>query len=190
VAPYPFTTLAPHLGVVRHGDEDRFVMADIPGLIEGAHHGAGLGIRFLRHLSRTSFLVHLIEPSGSGGHDPERNFDTVNAELARYDRALGTKPQVVVATKTDLAENRERLPALRAAFAARGIVVYSVSAITREGVEELVSLLCTMVAQRRRESAVAVPEADRPGGSPGLHDAGRSEGSNQRAPFALGTTRR
>jgi len=153
VAPYPFTTLAPHLGVMHHGDEQRAVMADIPGLIEGAHKGAGLGIRFLRHLSRTSLLVHLVDPSGQDESAPERNFDALNAELASYDATLATKPQVLVATKLDLAESRQRLPALRETFGRRGVTLHSVSAVTGEGLEELVSLLCTMVARLRDSQA-------------------------------------
>jgi GTP-binding protein len=151
VAPYPFTTLAPHLGVVQHGEESRVVMADIPGLIEGAHQGTGLGTRFLRHLSRTSLLVHLIDPSTDDRGGAERSFDAVNAELTSYDPALAAKPQVVVATKLDLTESRERLPALREILGERNITLHAVSALTREGLEELVLVLCNMMAQLRRQ---------------------------------------
>jgi len=151
VAPYPFTTLAPHLGVVEHGYESRVVMADIPGLIEGAHQGTGLGIRSLRHLSRTMVLVHLIDPSTDDHGGPERSFYAVNAELASYDPALAAKPQVVVATKLDLAESQQRLPALREVFRERNITLQAVSALTGEGLEQLVLVLCNMVAEIKRQ---------------------------------------
>jgi len=180
VAPYPFTTLAPNLGVIYHGDEQRVVLADIPGLIEGAHRGAGLGVRFLRHLSRTSLLIHLIDPSTDDDGAPERNFNAVNAELASYNAALATKPQVVVATKLDLAESRRRLPALRDAFAKRGTTLHCVSALSREGLDGLVSLICTMVAELGREpvdlaageDAWCEPETPPAARKPGLSGGG------------------
>jgi len=137
VAEYPFTTLVPHLGVVRFDDKGTFVLADIPGLIEGAHRGRGLGDRFLRHLSRTSLLVHLIDISGLTGRDPLADYDAINRELAAFDPTLAAKPQVVVANKMDLAEARARYPAVRAQFAARGIELRAISAVTGEGVPAL-----------------------------------------------------
>ncbi len=121
IADYPFTTLVPHLGVVRFDDEGSFVLADIPGLIEGAHRGLGLGYRFLRHLSRTSLLIHLIDASGLSGRDPMADYETINHELAAFDATLAAKPQVVVANKLDLAEARARFPDLQARLAARGV---------------------------------------------------------------------
>ena len=111
VADYPFTTLVPHLGVVRVDEERSFVLADVPGLIEGAHEGHGLGTRFLRHLSRTAVLVHLLDVSGLTDRDPLDDFDVINRELALASPALAAKPQIVVANKLDLAETRERLAA-------------------------------------------------------------------------------
>jgi GTP-binding protein len=137
IADYPFTTLVPHLGVVRFDEEGSFVLADIPGLIEGAHRGLGLGHRFLRHVSRTSLLIHLIDASGLSGRDPFADYEAINHELAAFDATLAAKPQIVVANKLDLAEARDRLPALRARFAARGIELHGISAATGEGVAAL-----------------------------------------------------
>jgi GTP-binding protein len=154
VADYPFTTLVPHLGVVRVDDDMSFVLADVPGLILGAHEGHGLGTRFLRHLSRTAVLVHLLDVSGLSGRDPVDDYDVLCRELALASPELGAKPQIVVAGKLDLAETRERLPDVRARFAARGIELIAVSGATGEGTRELVQRLAAAVlAERRRTSA-------------------------------------
>jgi GTP-binding protein len=137
IADYPFTTLVPHLGVVRYADEASFVLADVPGLIEGAHRGRGLGDRFLRHLSRTTLLIHLLDVSGLDGRDPLADFDAINVELQAFDPALAAKPQIVVANKLDLSEARERFPDVRARLASRGIELWGISAATREGVTAL-----------------------------------------------------
>ena len=153
VADYPFTTLVPHLGVVRVGDEASFVLADVPGLLEGAHAGHGLGTRFLRHLSRTAVLVHLLDVSGVEGRDPLADFDAINRELALASPGLAAKPQLVVASKLDLAETRDRLPAARAAFAARGITLHAVSGATGEGTRDLVHAIAAAVRAARRADA-------------------------------------
>jgi GTP-binding protein len=159
VADYPFTTLVPHLGVVRVGDEESFVLADVPGLIAGAHAGHGLGTRFLRHLSRTAVLVHLLDVSGIEGRDPLADLDAINRELALASPALAAKPQLVVASKLDLAETRERLPAVRAACAARGITLHAVSGATGEGTRELVQAIAAGVrAARRTDDDVTTEE--------------------------------
>ena len=125
IANYPFTTLTPNLGVVslplgsRVSDRS-FVLADLPGLIEGAHEGHGLGHRFLRHLQRTRVLIHLLEVSQEPGREPLRDFDTLNEELRRFDPELAERPQLVVLAKLDLTEARDGLPTLRAQFADRG----------------------------------------------------------------------
>jgi GTPase len=137
IADYPFTTLVPHLGVVRFAEEASFVLADIPGLIEGAHRGRGLGDRFLRHLSRTTLLLHLLDISGLSDRDPMADFDAINAELQAFDAALAAKPQIVVANKLDLSEARDRYPEMRARFAQRGIELWGISAATRDGVAAL-----------------------------------------------------
>src|SRR5262245_60868502 len=139
VADYPFTTLVPHLGVVRVDEDFSFVLADIPGLIEGAHAGHGLGTRFLRHLGRTAVLVHLLDVSGLTGREPLADFDAINRELALASPELARKPQIVTAGKLDLAETRDRLPAVRAAFRERGITLHAVSGATGEGTRELMN---------------------------------------------------
>jgi GTP-binding protein len=152
IADYPFTTLVPHLGVVRLDDETSFVLADIPGLIEGAHRGLGLGDRFLRHVSRTSVLIHLIDISTLTGRDPLADYDAINHELQAFDAALAAKPQVVVGNKLDLAEARAAFPATRARFAERGVTLWGVSAATGEGIA---ALMRHVALQWRAERAAA-----------------------------------
>src|SRR5215210_3749006 len=118
IADYPFTTLEPNLGVVDLGDYRTFVVADIPGLIEGAHEGAGLGDRFLRHVERTKLLLHLVDVSSASGRDAVSDYETINRELAAYDESLGARPQIVVATKIDALDEPERLEKLRSRAAA------------------------------------------------------------------------
>ncbi len=148
IADYPFTTLVPNLGVARV-DDDAIVIADIPGLIAGAHRGLGLGTRFLRHVSRTAVLVHLIDLADPA--DPLAAYDAVNHELASFDATLAAKPQIVVATKLDVTEARERFEATRAAFAARGIEVLGISAVAHTGVSNLLSRIATEVRRARAE---------------------------------------
>lgn len=164
VADYPFTTLVPHLGVVRLGEGESFVLADIPGLIEGAHRGAGLGLRFLRHLTRTAMLIHLVDVTGLTGRDPLADHDVINRELAAFDAALAAKPQIVVAGKLDLAEARERFPEVRARFAARGIELLGISAVTGEGV----GALLREVGRRLRALRAGGPDPARARRSPAL----------------------
>jgi GTP-binding protein len=157
VADYPFTTLVPHLGVVRIDEETSFVLADVPGLIPGAHAGHGLGTRFLRHLSRTAVLVHLLDVSGLSGRDYLDDYDALQTELGLASPALAAKPQLVVAGKLDLAETRERLPEARARFAERGIALHAVSGATGEGTADLVrALVREVMAARQRDDAEAV----------------------------------
>jgi GTP-binding protein len=151
VADYPFTTLVPHLGVVSWAEERSFVLADVPGLIEGAHTGHGLGLRFLRHLSRTSLLIHLLDISGLSGRDPVDDLDVINRELHCFDAEMAAKPQVVVANKIDLAEARERLPEVRRRLADRQIELHVISAATGQGVRELMR----MVGARVQQTALA-----------------------------------
>jgi len=159
VADYPFTTLVPHLGVVRIDDETSFVLADVPGLIAGAHAGHGLGTRFLRHLSRTAVLVHLLDVSGLTGRDPVDDYDVLCRELALASPELGTKPQIVVAARLDLAETRDRLPEIRARFDARGITLHAVSGVTGEGTRDLVQRIMTAVLAERRRAAESAETA-------------------------------
>jgi GTP-binding protein len=158
VAEYPFTTLVPHLGVVRIDEESSFVLADVPGLIEGAHAGHGLGARFLRHLSRTAVLVHVLDVSGLTDRDPVADFDALNRELALASPDLAAKPQIVVAGKLDLAETRAQLPAVERAFAARGIRLHAISGATGEGTRELMRVVSAAVHAARAEASVGEDE--------------------------------
>jgi GTPase len=158
IADYPFTTLEPNLGVVTVGEaphEESFVVADLPGLIEGAHLGAGLGIQFLRHIERTRVLVHLVDVSdGSGRPDPVEDFKVICAELESFGHGLAEKPMIVVASKIDAA-NPEKLKKLTASAKRRKLEFHAISAVTGEGVEDLKWSL----AKRVRESrAVEAPE--------------------------------
>jgi GTP-binding protein len=139
IADYPFTTLEPHLGVVDLGDYRTFVVADIPGLIEGAHQGAGLGDRFLRHVERTKLLLHLVDVSSSSGRDSVADYETINRELKAYDARLAERPQIVVATKLDALDEPERLERLRQSALDDGKPFYAISSATNEGVRELVA---------------------------------------------------
>ena len=143
IADYPFTTLVPNLGLVRLSDERSFVIADIPGLIEGAADGAGLGLQFLRHVERTKVLLHILEDTELAGPDrtPLRDFEVLNRELGRYAPHLANKPQVVVLNKLDLGEPRTALCELEEAFAARGVVLHTMSAATGMGVPAILELL-------------------------------------------------
>ncbi len=140
IADYPFTTLEPNLGVVSVGEEpDRqsFVVADVPGLIEGAHLGSGLGTQFLRHIERTKLLVHLVDVSDASGRpDPVEDFKVINNELASFGNGLAEKPMIVVATKIDAA-NPEKLKKLSAHAKRRKLEFHAISAVTGEGIEEL-----------------------------------------------------
>lgn len=150
VANFPFTTLTPHLGVVRYSEERSFVMADVPGLIEGAHEGHGLGIRFLRHLSRTSVLVHLIDISDLD-RDPSHDYDVINHELACFDEELAKRPQITVVTKMDLPITRQRLPEVKAVFSRRGVSLFAISAVSGEGVKALVDHLVRTLERYRTQ---------------------------------------
>lgn len=137
IADYPFTTLEPNLGVVELPDYRSFVVADIPGLIEGAHEGHGLGIQFLRHIERTRLLVHLVDVSEASGRDPVQDFETVMDELASFSRDLVSKPMLVAASKMDVAQNPARVLALRLHVAERGMPYFEISSATGLGIEKL-----------------------------------------------------
>jgi GTP-binding protein len=139
IADYPFTTLEPHLGVVDLGDFRTFVIADIPGLIEGAHTGAGLGDRFLRHIERTKLLLHLVDVSSLSGRETVQDYETVNRELASYNPALATRPQIVVATKIDAVDEPERLESLRRRVLQDERPFFAISSVTSKGIRELVN---------------------------------------------------
>jgi GTPase len=136
IADYPFTTLEPNLGVVQAGDET-FVVADIPGLIEGAHQGRGLGDQFLRHVERTKLLVHLVDVSEASGRDPAHDFDVILGELGNFSPALVEKPMIVVASKIDVAQDPGRIEAVRKKAEEAGFSFYEISSVTGAGIEEL-----------------------------------------------------
>jgi len=159
IADYPFTTLSPNLGVVTigqpgGGDEFSFVLADIPGLIEGAAQGVGLGHEFLRHIQRTRLLIHLLDGAAFES-DLWQNFQAINQELREYDERLATRPQIVVLNKMDLPEAQERWPALKAKVEAAGYPAFAISAVTHQGTSELMQY----AAQRLQE--IQLEEAER-----------------------------
>ncbi|WP_375743371.1 GTPase ObgE [Corallococcus interemptor] len=146
VADYPFTTLVPNLGMVQYKDNLSFVMADIPGIIEGASEGVGLGHQFLRHVERCKVLVHLIDMGAEGeGRKPLDDFNILNTELKKYSAELASKPQVVAANKQDLTEGRERLGPFMEALRRRGIRVYPVSCATGEGMQPLMDAVAEVL---------------------------------------------
>jgi len=140
---YPFTTLTPSLGVVQSDWGEPFVVADIPGLIEGAHQGAGLGIRFLKHIERTRILIHLIDASSLDPDDPLNAYHTINNELARYNHKLTQKPQIVTLNKLDLPEAPQAADTFTGA--AQDIKTLSISALTGRGIDELISKIVQML---------------------------------------------
>jgi GTP-binding protein len=137
IADYPFTTLEPNLGVMQMEDYRSFVVADIPGLIEGAHLGHGLGIQFLRHIERTRLLAHLVDVSEASGREPVHDFETVMEELASFSEDLVRKPMIVVATKMDSAQDPARVESLRELAAARGLPFLEISSVTGQGLDAL-----------------------------------------------------
>ena len=139
IADYPFTTLTPDLGVVALDGDRSFVVADVPGLIEGAHRGLGLGHQFLRHLERTRLLVHLIDVSGASGRDPVEDFKTIRRELELYRPELAGKPSVAVANKMDAATDAKPIRRLERHLKTAGVPLHRISAVTGEGVPELVA---------------------------------------------------
>ena len=149
IADYPFTTLEPSLGVAQLDGFQSFVVADIPGLIEGAHLGHGLGIQFLRHVERTRLLAHLVDVSEATGRDPVHDFDVVMGELASFSEELARKPMMVVATKIDAAQDPARVTALREMAKAKGLAFLEISSVTGKGVEELKRAIAERVFAER-----------------------------------------
>jgi GTP-binding protein len=150
IADYPFTTLIPHLGVVRWGSDKSFVVADIPGLIEGAHEGKGLGVLFLRHIERTTYLLHLIDVSDWASQEPVASFEILRQELTAYDEALASRPFAVVATKIDVSGNSDRLAQLQAYCRDRKYVCLPISAATGAGLGELIAFVGERVEHVRK----------------------------------------
>jgi len=151
IADYPFTTLVPNLGVVKKDYHTSFVVADIPGLIEGAHQGAGLGAQFLRHVERTKMLLHLVDVSPMAVDDPVKSYVTINEELRRYNPGLMDRFQAAVATKTDIMDDPARLEGLRGHCIKTGVPFFAISSATHEGIDELADFVSDKVEELRQE---------------------------------------
>ncbi len=156
IADYPFTTLTPNLGVVALSGDRSFVVADVPGLIEGAHEGHGLGHQFLRHIERTKVLVHLVDVSGASGRDPVHDFETIRRELDLYNPELLRKPQLVAANKIDAVDEPKRVTALEKRAKKLKLRFFKISAVTGEGVKELVEAAWPIIADAREADAAAI----------------------------------
>jgi GTP-binding protein len=165
IADYPFTTLVPNLGVVGLSGHRSFVVADVPGLIEGAHAGHGLGHRFLSHLERTKVLVHLVDVSSASGRDPVEDYDVITRELELFPgrdasgERLSEKPLVAAANKIDVLDDPERLARLQAHLEARGVPLFTLSAATGRGIDELLEAVWRHVAASRNRAASTPPSA-------------------------------
>ncbi|MCZ2128449.1 MAG: GTPase ObgE [Anaerolineales bacterium] len=177
IGAYPFTTLEPNLGVAKLDDETTVVLADIPGLIEGAHEGAGLGHDFLRHIQRTRILIHMIDGQAE---DPLADFSQINSELALFDEKLGKKPQVAVINKTDQPDVKERLKKIGADFKAKGVQVLTASALTRKNTREI------LIAAYRKLQDLPLEEIEeslpvyKPEVDPNIFDIQREDGDKWR----------
>lgn len=163
IADYPFTTLEPNLGVVDLGDYKTFVVADIPGLIEGASEGAGLGDRFLRHVERTKLILHLVDISSLSGRNPVEDYEIINRELANYNKDLAERPQIVVATKIDALDEPEKLESLREQAEQDGKEFLEISSVTNRGTKELVSAVAKKLEEISADglaSIIEIPNED------------------------------
>jgi GTP-binding protein len=180
IAAYPFTTLEPHLGVVSAdpdaapGQGRTFVVADVPGLIEGAHEGAGLGTRFLKHIERTRLVAHLVDTSDANDRDPVRDFEIIEHELASFSPELADKPMIVVATKLDAITNREHLDELREFAAKRGLEFHAVSSASGEGIVELVRAMADALDRIPKPALPAEPLASAAATLPEMHGEAQS----------------
>ncbi len=141
IADYPFTTLTPNLGMVRIDDNASFVIADIPGIIEGASEGTGLGLTFLRHIERTQVLLHMLSIDPDPSREPLRDFDVLTRELASFSPELAAQPTLVALNKCDLPETQQHWESIREALSKRGLPVFTISAATSEGVQPLIEAL-------------------------------------------------
>jgi GTP-binding protein len=160
IGEYPFTTLSPNLGVVRLGPSQNMVLADLPGLIEGAHEGAGLGHDFLRHVERTRLLLHLLDAAAVDGRDPLEDFRILNRELRLHSPQLARTPQLIVLNKLDLPDAQANLPRLTEAL--KGKPVFKVSGVTGEGLSELMAQTYAYLQDIRRRDAATVEDDDEP----------------------------
>jgi GTP-binding protein len=175
IADYPFTTLSPNLGVVALSGDRSFVVADVPGLIEGAHQGHGLGHQFLRHIERTKVLIHLVDVSGASGRDPVADFDIIRRELEVYNPSLLEKPHLVAANKIDALDDPKRLTALEKRAKKLKLKFFTMSAVTGEGTRELIEAAWPHIAKGRELDAAAIvlanDEAEEPEITPDYNPA-------------------
>ena len=149
IADYPFTTLKPNLGVVKYGNFETFIIADIPGLVKGAHQGSGLGIKFLRHIERTTFLLHILDISDELQGSSWEDFKSINNELALFSPVLIEKPQIVALNKIDLTVTKERMKEEIETFGKHGIRLFPISAVTGEGIKDLMSEILKTLQMRK-----------------------------------------
>jgi len=169
IANYPFTTLAPNLGVVSLSGDRSFVAADVPGLIEGAHEGHGLGDQFLKHIERTKVLVHLVDVSSESGRDPVEDFEIIRRELASYSPEVGAKPQITVANKMDALDDPDRLKRLEAHLKRKKLPLLKISGATGDGVDKLLEAMWKQISKVRRGRPAALPaETEAPAGDQGV----------------------
>lgn len=158
IANYHFTTIEPNLGVVKTKNGDSFVIADIPGIIEGASEGVGLGIQFLRHVERTRLLLHVIDVSGIEGRDPIQDYYTINEELKSYSEKLSKRKQIIVASKADIMQNEEGYKALEKLAQKEGLEIFKISGVTGEGVPELLNRVSEVLKTLPKEEIVEIDE--------------------------------
>ena len=158
IADYHFTTLEPNLGVVKTDYGDSFVIADIPGIIEGASEGTGLGIQFLRHIERTRLLLHVIDVSGSEGRDPVQDFYTINEELKKYSEKLSKRKQIIVANKIDVMQNEELYKNLEKVAKENSIDIFKISAATGEGISELIKYVSATLKTLPKEDLIEITD--------------------------------
>jgi len=147
IANYEFTTLEPNLGVVKTKSGKSFVIADIPGIIEGASEGAGLGLQFLRHIERTRVLLHFIDASGTSGRDVEKDFETITNEFSKYNASIQNKPQILIASKIDITQENEDLKKLEDIAKKNNLKLFKISSVTGEGIDDLMNYLVTLIEQ-------------------------------------------
>ncbi len=158
IANYHFTTIEPNLGVVKTKDGNGFVIADIPGIIEGASEGIGLGIQFLRHVERTRLLLHFLDVSGQEGRNPVEDFYAINKELKKYSEKLSTRKQIIVANKTDIIQDETNLKQVEELAKKEGIELYKISAITKNGVTELIDHVTEILKTLPKEDLIEYEE--------------------------------
>ena len=158
IANYHFTTIIPNLGVVKTNDGNGFVIADIPGIIEGASEGVGLGIQFLRHVERTRLLLHFLDVSGEEGRNPVEDFYAINKELKKYSEKLSTRKQIIVANKIDIMQDESVLKEVENLAKKEGLEFYKISSVTKEGVNELINHVAEVLKTLPKEELIEIED--------------------------------